>query len=114
MSKLVTRKVTTKVEALAVEGALQALPRSGPIARSVGAMSRAEALARELGLNANSPTTRQVLNSLDMPAKQFVGQFRKGGALRELPGEVLDLSVEDTLQYSHKVKKLLIDGRFAK
>ncbi|WP_437812092.1 SpvB/TcaC N-terminal domain-containing protein [Sorangium sp. So ce1078] len=114
LTKLVTRKAITKAESLAAEGAAKALPRSGPIARSVGAMSRAEALARKLGLNANSPTTRQVLNSLDMPVNQFVGQFRKGGILRELPGEVLNFSVEDALQYSSKVKKLLIDGRFSK
>ncbi len=90
------------------------LPRSGPIPRSVGAMSRAEELARKLGMNIESATSRQVLNSLDMSVKNFVGQFRKGSVLRELPGEVLDMSVEDALKYSSKVKKLLVDGRFAK
>lgn len=65
-------------------------------------------------MNDNSPTTRQALNSLDMTVRDFVGQFRQGKVLRELPGDVLDMSVENGLQYSSKVKKLLIDGRFAK
>jgi hypothetical protein len=77
-------------------------------------MSRAEALARKLGMNANSPTTRQALNSLDMKVRDFVGSYRQGKILRELPGEVMDMSVENALQHSSKVKKLLIDGRFAK
>ncbi|MFO0665365.1 MAG: RHS repeat-associated core domain-containing protein [Polyangiaceae bacterium] len=98
----------------AARAAANALPRSGPIARSMGAMSRAEQLARKLGMNTNSPTTRQALNSLDMTVKTFVGLFRKGSVLRELPGEVLEMTVEDALQHSSKVKKLLIDGRWAK
>ena len=92
----------------------QVLPRSGPIDRSLGAMSRPEALARQLKLNANSPTTRQVLNSLDDNVSDFVGKFRKGAINRELPGEVLDLTVEEALKHSSKVRKLLIDGRFVK
>jgi hypothetical protein len=77
-------------------------------------MSRAEHLARKLRLNVNSPTTRQVLNSLDDPVNKFVGQFRKGSILRELPGEVLDMTMEQALKYNSKVRKLLIDGRFVK
>ena len=49
-----------------------------------------------------------------MTVKDFVGQFRRGSALRELPGETLDMTVEEALQHSSKVKKLLIDGRFAR
>ena len=90
------------------------LPRSGPIGRSVGAMSRAEQLARKLKLNINSPTTRQVLNSLDDKVSSFVSQFRKGSILRELPSEVLEMTLEEALQHSSKVRKLLIDGRFVK
>lgn len=95
-------------------GAARALPRSGPIAQSVGAMSRSESLARKLRLNVNSPTTRQVLNSLDDSVKSFVGRFRKRSINRELPGEVLDMMVEQALQHSSKVRKLLTDGRFVK
>ena len=62
-------------------------------------------------MNIQSPTTRQVLNSLDDTVGSFVGQFRKGSIWRELPSEVVDMTVEDALQYSDKVKKLLVDGR---
>jgi RHS repeat-associated protein len=92
----------------------QRLARSGPIARSVGAMSRAERLARKLKMNVNSPTTRQVLNSLDDTVGSFIRQFRKGSITRELPSEVLGMTVEDALSYSTKVRKLLTNGRFVK
>ncbi|NUQ78464.1 MAG: hypothetical protein HUU21_33460 [Polyangiaceae bacterium] len=98
----------------AVTGAGPVIPRSGPIPSSVGAMSRAEAMARKLGLNAQSPTTRQVLNSLDMPVKDFVGQFRQGSIKSRLPSEVMDMTVGDALQHNSTVRKLLIDGRFVK
>lgn len=91
-----------------------ALPRSGPIGRSVGAMSRAEALARKLGMNVNSPTTRQVLNSLDMTCEQFIGAFRRGSINKEFPSECFKMTLEEALSYSTKVKKLLVDGRFVK
>jgi hypothetical protein len=90
------------------------LPRSGPIARSVGAMSRSEALARKLGLNIKSATTRQVLNSLDMRVVDFVGRFRAGSIKGRLPSEVMGMSVEQALQHSSTVRKLLIDTRFIK
>jgi hypothetical protein len=90
------------------------LPRSGPIGQSVGAMSRSERLARKLGLNINSATTRQVLNSLDMKVSDFVGQFRAGSIKGRLPSEVMDMTVEEALQHSSTVRKLLIDTRFVK
>ncbi|MFN7963315.1 MAG: RHS repeat-associated core domain-containing protein [Thermoanaerobaculia bacterium] len=93
-----------------------ALGETAQIPRSLGAASRAEMTARRLGLNANSATTRQVLNNLDMPVADFIARYRQGRVLRELPGELLDgrATVEEALQFSSKVKKLLIDGRFAK
>jgi uncharacterized protein YjgD (DUF1641 family) len=90
------------------------LPRSGPIPRSLGAMSRAEQLARKLKLNINSPTTRQVLNSLDDTVSTFIGKFRKGSIQQKLPSEVLDMTVEEALKHSTTARKLLTDGRFAK
>jgi hypothetical protein len=79
-------------------------------------MSRAEAVARRYRLNINSPTTRQVLNSLDDPVEDFIAQFRRGSIWREMPGEVrgLTVDVEEALGVGRKVRKLLIDGRFAK
>jgi hypothetical protein len=96
------------------KGVSRALPRSGPIPRSLGAMSRAGDLARKLRLNASSPTTRQLLNSLDDTVRSFVGKFRQASINRRLPGEVLDLTVEEALQHSSTVRKLLTDGRFVK
>jgi RHS repeat-associated protein len=90
------------------------LPKSFPIPRSVGAMSRAEKLARQLKLNVNSPTTRQVLNSLDDKVVDFVGKFRSGSIKGKLPGEVMDMTVKDALKHSTTVRKLLIDNRFVK
>ena len=54
------------------------------------------------------------LNSLDDTVGSFVSQFRKGSIHRELPREVLDMTVEEALQHSSTVRKLLIDLRFAK
>lgn len=90
------------------------LPRTEPVPPTLGAMSRAERLARKLKLSVDSPTTRQVLNSLDDTVGQFVARFRQGRILRELPREVLNMTVEEALQHSTKVRKLLTDGRFAK
>lgn len=67
-----------------------------------------------MGLNVNSPTTRQLLNSLDMDVRSFVSQYRKGSLWRELPGEVAGMSVEEAIQYSSTVRKLLINNRFVK
>ncbi len=77
-------------------------------------MSRAEQLAIKLKLNVNSPTTRQVLNSLDDKVSNFVGQFRKGSIKGRLPSEVIDMTVKEALKHSTKVRKLLIDKRFVK
>ncbi len=89
-------------------------PRTGPIPRSLGAMSRAEALAKRLRLNANSPTTRQLLHSLDNTVSDFVGKYRRGSIKSRLPGEVMNMTVEKALQHSSTVRKLLTDNRFAK
>ncbi len=96
-------------------GAKKVLPRSGPILKSVGAASRAEMLARKLKLNINSPTTRQVLNSLDDTVDSFISQFRKPSIRSELPGEFLNGTVEEALRSGNTtVRKLLIDSRFVK
>ena len=92
----------------------RSLPGSGPIPRSLSAMSRVERIARDLGMNVNSATTRQVLNNLHMPVGEFVSNFRKGSILRRLPTNVLDMNVEQALKHAASVRKLLTDGRFAK
>ena len=91
------------------------LPRSGPIIKTVGAASRSEMLARKLKLNLNSPTTRQVLNSLDDTVESFISQYRTPSIRGELPGEFLKGTVEEALKSGNTtVRKLLIDNRFIK
>lgn len=77
-------------------------------------MSRSEALAKKLGLNIQSPTTRQVLNSLDDKVVDFISKFRKGSIRREFPTELLEngSTVEEALRHSSKTRKLLLDNRF--
>jgi len=92
-----------------------ALPRSGTIMKGMGAASRSEMLARKLKLNINSPTTRQVLNSLDDTVESFISQFRKPSIRAEFPGEFLKGTVEEALKSGNTtVRKLLIDTRFVK
>jgi hypothetical protein len=91
------------------------LPRSSPIMRGVGAAPRAEMLAKRLKLNINSPTTRQVLNSLDDTVESFISQYRKSSIRSELLGEFLNQTVEQALKSGNTtVRKLLIDSRFVK
>jgi hypothetical protein len=73
-----------------------------------------EQLAQKFKLNLNSPTGRQVVDNLDETVQSFVSRFRKAAILRELPTEVLSLTVAEGLKFSTKVRKLLIDGRFVK
>ena len=91
------------------------LPKSEPIMRSVGAASRAEMLAKKLGLNANSATTRQVLNSLDDKVSSFISQFRSPTIRAKIPGEFMNMTVEEALRSGNTaVRKLLVDSRFIK
>jgi hypothetical protein len=71
-----TANVVNKTRA--VEETAEVLENSGPIAKSLGAASRAEMIAKKLGLNINSATTRQVLNSLDMTVTDFISKYRAG------------------------------------
>ncbi len=50
-----------------------------------------------------------------MTVNDFIGLYRKGKILNEFPSEFLDQTVENALlKGSTKVRKLLIDSRFAK
>jgi len=77
-------------------------------------MSRAERLAQKLKYDIDSPTARQVLNSIDDPVETFIGRYRRGSIYRELPGEVRGMTVGEAIESSKKAAKLLIDKRFAK
>ncbi|MCS4238491.1 RHS repeat-associated protein [Myroides gitamensis] len=92
-----------------------ALPNSGPIIKSIGAASKAEMLAKKLKMNINSPTTRQVLNSLDEPVESFISTYRKSSIRAEIPGQYLNQTVEEALRSGNTtLRKLLTDGRFVK
>lgn len=91
------------------------LENSGPIARSLGAASRGEMLARRVGLNIESPTSRQILNSLDMKVVDFIGRYRAGGIRSQFPSEFMDKTIEQALlSGGSTVRKLLLDSRFVK
>lgn len=72
-------------------------------------------LAEGWGLNADSSTTEEILERLDMSVSQFVGLMRKGkhpsraarGGLNFAPREALDSG-------DPKVRKLLLDRRWRK
>lgn len=67
--------------------------------------------ARKVKLAPDNPA---VINR-GMPVQDFVSQFRNAKILRELPGEVLDMSVEDALRAGNStVRKLLTDGRWSR
>ncbi len=75
---------------------------------------RAELVARKLRLNQSSGTTRQVLDSLDMPVEEFISKYRKGSIWARLSSDIRGLTVEEAIQSSATARKLLLDGRFAK
>jgi hypothetical protein len=50
-----------------------------------------------------------------MTVADFVGQFREGRVLRQLPGEFLDQTVEQALRSGDAtVRKLLVSGEYEK
>ncbi len=107
----------------------RALAQGAQICRSVGAplvraapqatrvatrLSKGEALARTFKMNFSSPTAKLILNNLGEKTSTFVGKFRKGSIRRELPSEVMDMTLEQALRHSKLVRKLLVDGRFVR
>jgi hypothetical protein len=72
-------------------------------------------LGRKYDLNAASATSRQVLENFQMKCKDFIASYRKASINAEFPSEYLELTVQQALDADKsKVRKLLIDGRFAK
>jgi hypothetical protein len=72
-------------------------------------------LAKKFDLNANSKTTKSIMENLDMTALDFISKFRQGSIKNELPSEYLNKSVKEVLKVKNSTaRKLLIDGRFLK
>lgn len=114
-TKGITKLMPKVLMKLSSKGAAKVLPRSGLIMKSLGAASRQHMLARKLKMNINSPTTRQVLNSLDDTVETFISGFRKPSIRAKLPGEFINMTVEEALKSGNTtVRKLLTDGRFVK
>jgi hypothetical protein len=72
-------------------------------------------LAKKYNLNLQSPNSAQIVDNLGMTCEAFIAAFRKGSLKAEFPQEYLGLTVGQALDADQsKVRKLLIDGRFAK
>ncbi|OJW68941.1 MAG: hypothetical protein BGO68_01805 [Candidatus Amoebophilus sp. 36-38] len=72
-------------------------------------------LAKKLKLNINSPVAKQLLDNLDMTVEVFVSKFRKSSIKEVLPGEFLNMTIEEALKSGNTtVRKLLMQGRFIK
>jgi len=70
-------------------------------------------LAEGWGLNADSPTTEEILERLDMSVSEFVGLMWKGSIRRKLPAEALDSTLREAFDSGDpKVRKLLLDRRW--
>lgn len=83
--------------------------------RSLGAASKAEMLAKKFKMNINSPTTRQVLSSLDETVESFISTYRKSSIRSEVPGQFMNQTVGEALNSGNTtIRKLLTDGRFIK
>lgn len=73
--------------------------------------------AKKFNLNAESPTSRQILDNLEMDVQEFISNYRKAGIEGVFPGEYLEKGVKlrDALKEGGStVRKLLTDGRFTK
>lgn len=73
--------------------------------------------AKKFNLNANSPTSQNILKNLDIDVKKFIANNRKSSIKNEFPAEFLKdgVTVRKALeQGGTKVRKLLTDSRFQK
>ena len=75
-----------------------------------------DAWAKKVRLNPNSPTTQQLFNNRYLTVQEYISRFRGGRVNREMPGEALNMTVDQALRLKgkigSKVRKLLIDNRF--
>jgi hypothetical protein len=72
-------------------------------------------LAREWGLNVDSPTTEELVRNRLMSVDDFIGSFRLATIRRTFPSEHLDETVEQAFEGANTtVRKLLIDSRWRK
>jgi hypothetical protein len=71
-------------------------------------------LAKKYGLNANSVTTRQLLENFDMKALDWIAKYRKG-SIKSVLKDVGDRTIGEIFEAADsQTRKLIMDGRFAK
>lgn len=82
---------------------------------AVGKVVDGERFAKKLNINLQSSVGKNLVDNRSMRVSDFISKYRKSTILGEVPGELLELSVEEALLSKNRtVKKLLLDGRFAK
>ena len=71
-------------------------------------------LAKKYGINANSPTTKQLLESFDMKAADWISKYRQG-KIKSVLGDVGEKTIGEVFDAADsKTRKMILDGRFAK
>jgi len=86
----------------------------GPGSRAPGAAG-IERLARRFNLRASSPTTRVLLENLEMTVDEYIAQYRQGRVRGMLSTAVRAGTVREALEAGDStVRKMLTDGRFAR
>ncbi len=74
-----------------------------------------EQWSKQLKLNPDSDTTKQLYRYRHLAVQEYVGRFRKGALNEVLPGEALQLTVEEALKQGivggRNLRKLLASGR---
>ena len=73
--------------------------------------------ARKYGLNADSPTTQQLMDKLDTPLTDFISKYRLASISRVIPTQYLDgeTTVREAMDAGGStVRKMLVDNRFVK
>ncbi len=81
----------------------------------MGKVVDGEKFAKKINVNLQSSVGKNLVDNRSMRVSDFISKYRKSAILGEVPGEFLELSVEEALLSKNRtIKKLLLDGRFAK
>jgi uncharacterized protein RhaS with RHS repeats len=82
---------------------------------SGGLGAEEQQIAKDLNLNASSPSTVQIIRNRALKVSDYIGKFRKASVRQAMPGEYLDQTVEQALRSGNEtVRKLLMRGDYAK
>jgi len=71
-------------------------------------------LAKKYGINANSPTAKQLLENFDLKATEWIGKYRQG-KIKSVLGDTGDKTIGQVFDAADsQTRKMNLDGRFAK